>query len=141
MCIEVDIKKAYDSVNKDFIIHMMQQIVFPARLTKIVKELISSPSYSVLFNGIPNGDFQSKNGIKQGDPSSPYLFTIVMEYFTVLMDLKVSSGKFKPIFNVEPALTHLIYANDLLIFCKADCLADMTIKKIFNKMHSMLDFN
>lgn len=29
MCIKIDIRKAYDSVNHDFVIHMMRSMKFP----------------------------------------------------------------------------------------------------------------
>lgn len=95
-CVLNDIKKAYDSVNREFILHMMHQMNFPCKVITMVKEMINSPSFSILYKGIPKGHFQSRNEIRQGDPLSPYLFTIIMECFAILMDLKVNSGKLNP---------------------------------------------
>lgn len=60
-----------------------------------------------------------------------------MEYFTVLMDLKECSGKIKPIITNENSKMHLIYADDVLIFAKADASSVQDIKKIFGKLKNL----
>lgn len=43
-------------------------------------EYISTVSYSRLINGGLTTFFQAKRGIRRGDPMSPYLLILVMEY-------------------------------------------------------------
>ncbi|KAJ6836362.1 uncharacterized protein M6B38_328180 [Iris pallida] len=115
-CVKLDLRKAYDTVNRDFLCHLMLAMGFDARWVAMVRECICSPTFSVLIQGTPHGYFSSNRGLRQGDPLSPYLFTLVMEYFTCMMDLAVHSQRIVPLFRlVSPIVSHLIYADDLLV--------------------------
>ena len=65
--------------------------------------------------------FRSKRGIRQGDPISPLIFVICMEYLSRL--LKVAGDhenfRFHPRCN-RLKLNHLCFADDLMIFCRGD---------------------
>ena len=86
---------------------------------------ISTVKFSVLINRSPVGFFSTQKGLRQGDPLSPYLFILAMEGLSQLLarakELQWIQG-----FQVgsNPATTvnvsHLLYADDTLIFCGAD---------------------
>lgn len=65
---------------------MFKVLDFAKRWIRIMRNRLTPQKFAVLYKGIPNGYFESKNGIRQGDPLSPFLFTIIMEYFLVLME-------------------------------------------------------
>ncbi|XP_056686064.1 uncharacterized protein [Spinacia oleracea] len=65
--------------------------------------------------------FSAKKGLRQGDPMSPFLFAIGMEYLT----RHLKQLQTQPDFNFHPkceklAITHLMFADDLLMFSRAD---------------------
>ncbi|KAE8724823.1 hypothetical protein F3Y22_tig00009840pilonHSYRG00015 [Hibiscus syriacus] len=75
-------------------------------------------SFSVSLNGSLVGFFKGARGVRQGDPLSPYLFVLVMNVFSSILDVAAKRGVFK----YHPkckriSLTHLCFADDLLIFC------------------------
>ncbi|KAI9170199.1 hypothetical protein LWI28_024245 [Acer negundo] len=75
---------------------------------------------SVLYNGVPEGYFYCSRGIRQGDPLSPLLFGIVEDFLSRLLTRLVGSSQILPISSPRGFLapTHLLYANDVLIFCR-----------------------
>jgi len=119
--IKVDLRKAYDSVSWDFLADMLQGLMFPARFINWVMECVSSTSYSICLNGGIYGMFKGRKGLRQGDPLSPFLFNICIEYLSRRLSLFTSRGDF----NFHPRcgqlrLTHLAFADDLMLFARGD---------------------
>ena len=73
----------------------------------------------------PVGFLRSSRGLRQGDPLSPYLFVIGMDVLSRLI-YKAVEGNFLTGYKVgdrdegeeELILSHLLYADDTLLFCK-----------------------
>ena len=82
---------------------------------------VSLTTLSVLVNSERLTEFAPSRVIRQGDPLSPYLFIMCMEYLAWLIQVKVESGNWigvKPT-RTGPAFTHLFFADDLVLFAKA----------------------
>ncbi|RVW75378.1 Transposon TX1 uncharacterized 149 kDa protein [Vitis vinifera] len=123
MC-KLDIEKAYDHLKWDFLLQMLQKMRFGDKWVGWVKWCISTASFLMLVNGTPASFFNSSRRLRQGDPLSPYLFVIGMKALSVLIKRAVSGGFFTS-FRVKGRggervqLTHLLYADDMLIFYDA----------------------
>ena len=90
-----------------------------------MKWCASTTSFSILVNGSPTRFFQNLSGLRQEDPLSPYLFVIGMEAFSRLLKRVVdgnylSGSKIAERGGVESSISHLLYADDTLLFCEAN---------------------
>ncbi|XP_056698454.1 uncharacterized protein [Spinacia oleracea] len=118
---KIDLRKAYDSILWPFVEEMLLALNFPKQMVLWIMSIVSSPMFSISINGSLNGFFPGKRGLRQGDPLSPLLFVIYMEYLSRL--LMFVGGK--PEFSFHQScknmkLNHLCFADDLLLFCKGD---------------------
>ena len=93
---------------------------FPTQFIDWVMCCVSSVSYCILINGLPCIPFKVQKGLRQGDPMSPFLFALAMEYFSrCLRSKKGNIIKFHPKCKCSEVM-ELLFANDLLVFLKAD---------------------
>ena len=116
---------------------MLIALGFPMQYIKWVMACVTSEKLIIHINGQDNGVFEGGKGLRQGDPLSPLLFVICMEYLTRQMKL-VSQ---KPDFRFHPnckslSLTHLMFADDLILFCKFD---PATLQHIMNVLHDFYE--
>ncbi|KAL0439816.1 UNVERIFIED_CONTAM: hypothetical protein Slati_2464600 [Sesamum latifolium] len=67
--IKVDIQKAYDSVNWDFILESLKIFNFPSRFISWIEQCMTTATFSLSLNGSIHGFFKGSRGIRQGDSS------------------------------------------------------------------------
>ena len=79
MAMKLDMSKAYDRVERKFLIKIIEKMGFCEKWVSLIFECISTVSYSILVNKEPKGDIRPSRGIRQGNPLSPYLFLLCSE--------------------------------------------------------------
>ena len=136
MAIKLDMSKAFDHVEWGFLEAVMEKLGFHERWISLIIHCITTITYSILINGKAYGCISPTRGLRKGDPLSPYLFILCMEYLGHLIDEKCTSKDWNPVkaSRSGPALSHLFFADDLVFFAIADvdnCHTIMSVLQAF----------
>jgi hypothetical protein len=120
--IKLDMAEAYDRLEWDFIHATLTTMGFPNNLVQTIMKCVSSVSFSILVNGQPSQSFKPNRGIRQGDPLSPYLFILCADVFSNMISEKQNQSLINGLATAQnaPKISHLFFADDNLIFCKAN---------------------
>ncbi|KAL9678706.1 hypothetical protein QQ045_016555 [Rhodiola kirilowii] len=105
---------------------------FGAKWVKWMSECYSTASLSILINGSPSKDIFMKRGLRQGDPLSSFLFLLEAEGLSRLLN---KAALARMISGVEwskngDSLSHLQFADDTVLFCKAEMHEVQNLKVI-----------
>ena len=130
MAAKLDMSKAFDRVEWCFIKGVMVKLGFNSKWIDLVMRCISSVSYSILINGTACGNIIPTRGVRQGDPLSPTLFLICTEGLSALINRVVWNQLLTGISICRgcPRVTHLLFADDSILFCKA-CVEESRVLK------------
>ncbi|KAL5542776.1 hypothetical protein UlMin_010486 [Ulmus minor] len=131
MALKLDMAKAYNRVEWEFIQKIMHKLGFSDVWTGKIMACISSVSYSFQFNGQRFGHLIPSRGLRQGDPLSPYLFLLCGEGLSSLLHHYEQSGKLQGLRCGigGPTISHLLFADDSLFFIEAKITACAALKE------------
>ncbi|GJS81487.1 putative reverse transcriptase domain, reverse transcriptase zinc-binding domain protein [Tanacetum coccineum] len=109
-------------VNGDSLGFILKFFGFHSTMIEWIMACVTSASFSICINGNVHGYFRGKRGLRQGDPLSPYLFTLVMEILTLILQRRVrTSESFKYHKHCEELrIINVCFADDLFIFDHGD---------------------
>ncbi|GJS77798.1 reverse transcriptase domain, reverse transcriptase zinc-binding domain protein [Tanacetum coccineum] len=144
---KVDFEKAYDSINWKFLGDIMKWMEFGSKWCKWVENCLNSSSMLILVNGSPTEEFTLEQGVRQGDPLSPFLFILAAKGLNALVSEAVAKGIFKGlvISYDRVVVSHLQYADDMIFFGKwsrENAKALMCILKSFEEVSGLkVNFN
>ncbi|CAL1371641.1 unnamed protein product [Linum trigynum] len=122
MIFKIDLEKAYDMLRWDFVRDTLKEVGLPSSWITCIMYCVEHNTMRIRWNGELSQPITPSRGVRQGDPLSPYLFVLCMERLSHRIDEAVSNGQWKPVrlTNAGPPLTHLFFADDLLLFAEAE---------------------
>ena len=132
MCLKIDLAKAFDSVDWQYLLGIMQQLGFSARWCSLISSMINA-NFRIKMNGGVSEIYYPSNGLRQGDPLSPYLFVIAMEGFSRMMERGVRAGMISPVRRRREHISHTLYADDLMIFSRTTTHSATSIRLVLDR--------
>lgn len=132
IALKLDFNKAYDRIQWDFLQAVLLRMGFHVDWVKLVMECVTTISFSVLLMGNIAPLSHPHVVFVKEDPLSPYLFLAVAD---VLSNLLINSLQEKHISGLQmhptcPNLSHLFFADDAILFFRADPVECQNILKL-----------
>jgi hypothetical protein len=93
----------------------------------------------VKVNDLVGQKFQTKKGVRQGDPLSPLLFNIVVDMLAILINRAKSEGQLKGVISdlTDDGLFILQYADDAILFMEHNIEKVRNIKLLLSAFEKM----
>ena len=116
----LDITKAYDRVDRGWLMRVAREMGFGAGMLTWMERLMEGTTCRVAINGFLTPPFNVNNGLPQGGPAAPLFWVLQMEPFTAALRAKQRSGKLRTptMRDGQPAPPISLHADDSkLVVC------------------------
>ena len=121
----VDFMHAFDLVNRSLISECLKQYEVPRKLINLIQITLQQNKAKVKINNDMTEQFETTSGVKQGDPLSALLFSIVMD--VIITKLEVRG-------NISTRLKQIsAYADDIVIIGRTKQAMINTLNKLKNE--------
>jgi hypothetical protein len=131
---QLDIQKAYDTIDWNALECVLNEVGFPKQFSKWFMIIVTSVSYRFNINGNHTTVMKANRGLRQGDPISPLLFVIMMEYLNTCFQKLQKNHNFNFHAKCEKlSLTNLCFADDILLFSRGDAGSVSIMMETFEK--------
>ena len=124
-------------MNWDTLFYLLEMMGFGGRWRSWLKTCVTTVRFSVLVSGSHVGFFGSSRGLRQGNPLSPLLLFLIMEFLSRILK-KTEEGGFIQGFHVCPVnstglcVSHLLFVDDTILFNDASREQILSIRLILS---------
>lgn len=133
--LKIDISKVYDRHEWNFIEDMIKKFDFSYVWINRLIGYIRSVSSSFVHNGVVFGDVRLNQGVRQGDPTSPYIFILCAEGLSAIIqrneEIDLIHGCI--IARGAPAISYILFADGCYLFFKATGPDAIVMKNILTR--------
>lgn len=132
--LKLDMAKAYDRVEWDYLFKMLRLFGFSNRFVSLIAQMISNCWFTISMNGISRGYFKSTRGLRQGDPLAPALFIIAEELLSRGLSHLFLTCKCKYFHLARDVhrVSHILFADDSVIFMNGELASYKQLIRFLN---------
>ena len=119
---KLDFEKTYDKLKWPFVQQVLRMKGFSPTWCEWISKVMTRGSVAVKVNDNIGHFFQTRKGVRQGDPLSLILFNIVINILVVLISRAKETGQIQGVVShlADEGLSVLQYADDTVIFMDND---------------------
>uniref|UniRef100_A0A8R7QDM1 Reverse transcriptase domain-containing protein n=1 Tax=Triticum urartu TaxID=4572 RepID=A0A8R7QDM1_TRIUA len=132
MLLKLDITRAFGGVSWPFLLQILHHLGFGPRWREWISILLSTASTRVLIDGHPGPPIDHAHGLRQGDPVSPMLFTLVIDVLNFMLLRAVDLSLLHRLTAHHAASSISLYADDVVIFYHPDTHDIATVRKLMH---------
>lgn len=136
---KANIKKAFDTLSWDFLLQTMRHLGFPDLWITWIQNAVLPGTSQVIINGLLGKKIILQRGVRQGDPLSPLLFILAMDFLArYFAKLAATDTVRLPFVDMKPCL---LYADDALFFIKPEVQQLQTLQivlTVFSKISGLV---
>ncbi|KAL9690755.1 hypothetical protein QQ045_011163 [Rhodiola kirilowii] len=135
LTLKLDMSKAYDRVEWNFLRAVLVKLGFPKDWIDLVMRIVCSVVYNVRVNDLFTNDIVPGRSLRQGDPLSPYLFIMCAEWLSRSLDERMLNKRLTgiQIARNAPSVSHLFFADDSLVYLRAELAEVRELKEVLSK--------
>lgn len=117
---KLDMEKAYDRVDWDFLFWFLRNKGLGDKWISWMEGCITDTYFSILLNGTSKGFFKALRGLRQGNPLSPFLFTLVVDDLSSILRRAEERWLVEGfvIRDDRIMVPHLQFTDDIILFLK-----------------------
>ncbi|XP_020681367.1 uncharacterized protein LOC110098784 [Dendrobium catenatum] len=129
MALKLDMEQAYDSMGWSTLHQVLKWYGIPTLFSNLLMECVVDVRFSIIINGRNSNWICAKSGFRQGCPLSPYLFILCSQLLSNSLEQR---GKNLGIHISPrgPRISHLLYADDVLILSHVSTTLAKELKNI-----------
>jgi hypothetical protein len=135
---KIDFEKAYDKVKWRFLQQTLRTKGFSQKWCEWVQNFTQGGNVNIKVNDQLGSYFQTKKGLRQGDPMSPMLFNIVVDMLVILI-ARAKEGQIEGFIPhlIQDGLSILQYTDDTVIFMSHDVEKVVNMKLLLSTFEQL----
>ena len=126
-------------MNWKFLQQTLRMKGFPDKWCKWIETFVSRGSVGIKINDDVGKFFQTKKGLRQGDPLSPLLFNLVADMLAIMIARAKQAGQVSGLIPhlIDDGISILQYADDTIIFLEHSFEEAKTMKLVLTTFEQL----